>query len=508
MRRLLGILIAATTIAFAVAWIAGRQGALVFTLDGYEISMAAPTAIGLALLFAVVVAFLTRTVVLLLGTPHALRGWTSARKLRRGHEALSRGLVAAAAGDSAEARRQAGKAQALLGAPPLTLLLTAQAAQLEGDDDEQARAYHRMLDDPDTEFLGLRGLFVLAMRKSDTVQAMEFATRAHALKPRAPWAANALFDLKSAARQWADARRVLEDSARARMIDSGMLRRRRAVLLTAEALDAEGKGEGQKAFDLALKALELAPSLSPAASLAARKLAKQGKVWRAQDIIETAWTQAPHPDLAAAYAVIKPEESAEARAQRLIGLAHLNRDHFESRILEAEQNLNIANWSEARRVLQPLARGFASARVCALMAEIEQGEQKNAAAAHTWLARAVRAPHDSEWRCNSCGWMSPEWQPACGSCTGFDTLSWSAPSEETLQTMPGAAGDRRLGADVLPASLHDDESLQIEAEPERPKPARRVVEAVEAFSPPRRPDDPGTDNLDSQPESQIRGEEE
>jgi len=508
MRRLLGILIAAILIGFAVAWIAGRQGALLFTIDGYEIAMAAPTAIGLAILSAASVAFLTRIVASVLGTPDALRGWTSARKLRRGQEALSRGLVAAAAGDPAEARRQAAKAQALLGAPPLTLLLTAQAAQLDGDDDEQARAYHKMLDDPDTEFLGLRGLFMLAMRNNDNGQAMEFAARAHGLKPRALWAANALFDLKSARRQWADARQVLEDSARARIIDSGMLRRRRAVLLAAEAQDAENKGDGQKALDLALKALELAPSLVPAAVLAARKLARQGKAWRAQDVVEAAWAQSPHPDLAAAYAVIKPEESADARAQRLIGLAHLNRDHFESRILEAEQNLNIADWAEARRVLQPLARGFASARVCALMAEIEQGQEKNAAAAHAWLARAVRAPHDAQWRCNVCGWTSPEWQPACGHCSGFDTLSWTAPDEETVSTMPGAAGDARLGADVTPSSLHQDGALQIEAEPRRPKPVRRIAEPADGFVPPRPPDDPGTDNLDSEPESQIRGGEE
>ena len=110
---------------------------------------------------------------------------------------------------------------------------------------------------------------------------------------------------------------------------------------------------------LALAALDLSPALAPAAALAARKLAAEGRVWRAQDVIEAAWAQTPHPDLAAAYAAIKPDETPEERAERLIGLAHLKRDHFESRMLEAEQDVNLSNWSEARRVLAPLA-----ARLC------------------------------------------------------------------------------------------------------------------------------------------------
>jgi hypothetical protein len=43
-------------------------------------------------------------------------------------------MVAVAAGDAAEAGRQAKRADALLGDPPLTMLLSAQAAQLNGDD--------------------------------------------------------------------------------------------------------------------------------------------------------------------------------------------------------------------------------------------------------------------------------------------------------------------------------------------------------------------------------------
>ena len=502
MRRLFAILAVAAAIAFAVAWIANRQGALVYTIDGYELSTSAGGAIALAVLFAALVSLLTRFWRAIVAGPDALGSWFRLRRARRGQDALSRGLVAAAAGDALEARRQARKAQGLLGHSPLGLLLTAQAAQLEGDEAGQRTTYRAMLNHPETEFLGLRGLFMEAMRRDDSDEAMKLAERAHTLKPKAAWAANALFDLKSARGDWTEAKIVLEDAARARLIDADVAKRRRAVLLAAEALDAEAS-DAEHALKLALQALDLSPELAPAAVLAARKLTKNGRAWRAQDIIEAAWAQSPHPDLAAAYAAIKTKETSEERAQRLIGLAHLKRDHFESRLLEAEENVNLANWSEARRVLAPLAQGFASARVCALMAEIEQGQRHDTAAAHAWLERAVRAPRDAEWRCESCGRSAPSWRAVCGRCGAFDTLTWSAPVAGGLEAYSPTAFDEgpaaELDAPLLEAETHAEEEAA-EAETPPPKPGKTEQKRERGKTGfvvlPRAPDDPGPEGED------------
>jgi HemY protein len=457
MRRLLAFLALASVVAFAMAWIANRQGEFIYVIDGYEITTSAGAALGLFILFAIALVILTRTFGLVLAGPGAFGRWLSARRTRRGHDALSRGLVAAAAGDVAEARRHARKAQGVLARSPLGLLLTAQAANLEGDDQGQRSAYRAMLDHPETEFLGLRGLFMDAMRREDSETAMAYASRAHALKPRAAWAANALFDLKSARGEWGDAKEVLENALRAKLIEGDVARRRRAVLLTAEALEVEAR-DSERALSLALSALDLAPGLAPAAAFAARKLGAEGRQWRAQDVIEAAWAQAPHPDLASAYAAIKQDEKPEERAARLIGLAHLNRDHFESRMLEAEQDVNLGKWSEARRVLAPLAGGFASARVCTLMAEIEQGQRYDASAAHAWLERAVRAPRDAEWRCGTCGWATSKWRAVCANCSGFDTLSWTAPVTGRIETYAGLPGEEAsIEGDMMEPGPHESE---------------------------------------------------
>jgi HemY protein len=493
MIRLLTILIGAALVAASIAWIADRQGELLFTIGAYQVKTSAGMAIGLAILFAAAVAFVTRVVVLVLSGPGALGRWTSARRIRRGNEAISNGLVAAAAGDILEARRLAKKAENLLGTPPLSLLLAAQSAQLDGDEGAQTNAYKAMLAHPQTEFLGLRGLFMQAMRREDGDEAIALASRAHVLKPRAAWAANALFDLHSARGHWLEAKKVLEDAARKRLLDVGLLRRRRGVLLAAEALDADSRGDGERSLSAALEALEFSPALAPAAVLAARRLAQTGRAWRAQDIIEGAWAQAPHPDLAAVYAAIKPAESIAERAGRLKGLAHLNRDHFESRVLEAEQAVNLEEWGEARRILAPLARGGASARVCALMAEIEQGENRDATAAHAWLSRAVRAPRDADWRCAHCGWSAAQWHAVCGECGAFDSLAWPSPRVESLEMLAGAPRDERLASDAASSFLHRPAEAE-GGDWVRPKLARKeeTEEGERGFIVlPRPPDDPG-----------------
>jgi len=425
MIRLIGILIAAGLLAAGIVWIADRQGELVFTLDQWEVHMSAAAAIALAVLFTIAVILLARLITTIVTSPGAIGAWFNARRMRRGNDAVTQGLIAIASGDAGEARRFADRARGLLGTHPLALLLQSQSALVDGNATQQRHIYRAMLAHEQTEFLGLRGLYLLAARENDQAQALASAERAHTLRPRVAWAANAVFDLKAAHGDWTEARKILDDSVRYKLIESDAARRRRAVLLAAQALDADAKGDSDTALDLATTALSLDSGLAPAAMLAARKLAAQGKAWRAQGTIEACWVIAPHPDLASIYAAIKPDESHEERVRRLVGLAHLNRDHFESRLLEAEEAVLSGEWAEARRLLAPLVGDHATARVCALMAEIEEGEKGDATAAHAWLARAARAPRDAEWRCGHCGFSQSAWSAVCAHCGHFDTLVWS-----------------------------------------------------------------------------------
>ena len=78
---------------------------------------------------------------------------------RRGFDALSDGMVALASGDSAarDARRRR-KPRSCCSRPDVTRLLTAQAAEINGDRARRSRHYKAMLADDRTRFVGVQGL--------------------------------------------------------------------------------------------------------------------------------------------------------------------------------------------------------------------------------------------------------------------------------------------------------------------------------------------------------------
>ena len=123
----------------------------------------------------------------LLGGPAAFLRARREQRRRQGYRALTQGMVAVAAGDAVEALKYARKADVLLAEPPLTLLLSAQAAQLNGDERAAQNYFAAMLERPETEFLGLRGLLTKALREGDEATALRLAERAHTLRPKTPW---------------------------------------------------------------------------------------------------------------------------------------------------------------------------------------------------------------------------------------------------------------------------------------------------------------------------------
>lgn len=484
-----------------VTTVADLDGVVTVTLSNREMRVPIQVAIALivGLTFLTILAY--RILSAFIDAPGEFFRWRASGKRRRGFTAITRGLVAVAAGDEEEARKQTKKAISLVGEPPLAMLLAAQASQLEGDDEGAQRYFTQMLQSKETEFLGLRGLYVAATRRGDVDQAIQIAERARVLRPRTRWALNALFDLHAGKGAWGPAADIVDAQVRAKLLDGGIARRRRAVLSAAAAQDAERKGDADLAFTRATDALALAPGFAPAALIAAKHFAAQGRQWKAASLIETAWAQEPHPDLAKAYGALKPEEPPSARAKRLASLATINPEHPESQILSAAVSLAAGRFEEARETLRPLAGRFPVARVCLLMADVEQGfGSEESLAAREWTTRAQRAPRDAHWSCSACARTHADWTATCVSCGAFDTLSWQSGSRGAVETMsPTESAAAYPGSAENPNVLYRD---ALKAEDIRP-PARTASDTMRDVSPaarepifqgpPGAPDDPGPD---------------
>lgn len=454
MLRVVGLLILVAAVMLAAVWFAERPGQVSIVWQGWRID----TSFGLLIVSAGAVA---AAAILLAGTwrmlvtgPKRFARWRRDRRRRQGYSALTRGLVAVAAGDPREARRHARRADVLLDEPPLTMLLAAQTAQLIGDEEEARRHFRRMLEKPDTEFLGLRGLITQALKAGRHDEALDLSRRARGLRPQTAWVQTTLFELETRSGDWRAAQETLRQAARIGALPPATLRRHEAAVALERSRLAVRNGQESEALAEAERAWKADPDHAAVAPwLAARYLAA-GKTRAALRIIEQSWTRAPHGDLVEPYLRARDAREPLARVKIVERLASHAPRHVESHLALARETLAAQLWGEARRHLQLAIEtaGGPTSAMARLMARLEQEEKGDGAAARDWLARAAEAPRDAGWICGACGSVHAQWQAVCGHCGAFDRISWSEPTR-----VAGAAA-------LLPvAPARDGEGAQLPA---------------------------------------------
>lgn len=470
MRRVLLALIAIVVVVSAAVYVADRPGTVTIVWHGWRIDTSVAALI-LAAAFAVFIfgwslALLRRLVA-------APRNFVRARRERRrreGYRALTYGMAAVAAGDPDEAERCARRADALLDEPPLTRLLAAQAAQLKGDTAAARDYFTAMLAEPETEFLGLRGLIVQALARGEDGVALKLAERARALRPRTGWVQRALVELEARAGRWEATEARLVEALRRGAIAPGDGRHHRAAILYERGQAAQAAGRSGEALKLAGQAHHADPGFAPATAWYASLLATGGSARRARKTIETGWQTAPHPMLTAAYGALYADETPLARIKRFERLQGLKPDHVEGRVALAEAAIKARLWGEARRHLTEagIDRADAPPRLYRLMASLEEAEHADGSQARQWLERATRAASpDPAYACNACGFETATWAPLCPRCRSFDQLVWrlrpghgdiaatalpplmaGAPIDAPRRTVVGSAALPPMDADV------------------------------------------------------------
>jgi HemY protein len=473
MIRILLYLVALLAIAAGLDWLADRPGTIVVDWQGYVAETSVFRAFIMMLLLVAGALVAWSALRWLWSSPARVGRVLNRRREKRGLDALSSGIIAVGAGDRALAARYAGQARKALPHEPLTHLLRAQTAQLAGDRTTSRRIFEAMLASPDTEQLGLRGLFLEAQREREQEVARQFAERALKLNPKLDWPIEALFDLQCKAGDWQGALDTLAVGRRQGSIDKAIANRRRAVLLVAQAQVAEDTAP-DKAIELAQEAHRLAPDLVPAAAIAGRILASRGNTPRAARVLLKTWRLSPHPDLAAAYAYARPGDSPRDRLNRVRHLARLTPHDSEGPIALAITAIEAREWEEARKALEPLLEERLTQRVATLMARIEGEQHGHAGRVREWLARAVNAPRDPAWTAD--GVVSDRWAPVSPVTGALDAFRWRVPVEEHGGALLAAKVEALagLGAGLEPALEHAGA-----VKPAAAFPATETIEPIE-----------------------------
>jgi HemY protein len=489
-----------------VAGLALGAGALMETGGGLRISVGTmeftlgPLQSIIAVLVLLAAAWVVlRLIGLIIAVFHFLNGdetaisrWFHRNRERKGFQALADGMMALASGEGRVAMNKAAKAERYLQRHELTNLLSAQAAEMAGDTRTATEVYKRLLADERTRFVGVRGLMKQKLAEGDTATALLLAQKAFALKPRHVETQDTLLRLQAESGDWQGARRTLASKLKHGALPRDVYRRRDAVLALSEAKDILDADSSIETREAAIEANRLSPDLIPAAAMAARAYIAEGKLRYATRVLKKAWSVQPHPDLAAAFAEIEPDETPKARLKRFEALTKQSPDNPETRMLLAELYIAAEDFPAARRALGDLAETDPTARSLTIMAAIERGAGAEDAVVKGWLARALTAPRGPQWVCDSCHAIHTAWMPVCDNCGGFDTLSWTRPPKETGAMPAGAemlplivgqiAGTPEPGEEpVVDAEV--EEAVVVETTAEGDTPASRAAEPVETPEP-------------------------
>ena len=228
MLRLVLFLLGVAAAAVGLDWLAARPGVLTIDWLGYQAELSMFQAIVFLALLVGLGIFAYTMLRHLWRSPAVVGRFMNRRRERRGLDAISEGMIAIGSGDRLSATRAALQARKSLPNEPLTHLLRAQTAQLQGDGATSRRIFEAMLASPDTEQLGLRGLFLEAQRVGEAEPARQFAERALKSNPALGWPVDALFDLQCRAQDWDGALETLATGKRHGHIERHVADRRRA----------------------------------------------------------------------------------------------------------------------------------------------------------------------------------------------------------------------------------------------------------------------------------------
>lgn len=426
MIRILVFVLLILALGSGFAWLADRPGELSVVWMGMRIEMSLMVAATVLVALVALIFFAIWLVRTLMLSPHTITRYFRARKRDRGYQALSTGLIAAGAGDATLARKMTARARGLIRADqePLIHLLEAQTALIEGRYDDARRKFEQMADDPETRELGLRGLYLEASRLGANEAARQYAERAAANAPHLAWAALATLDHKSQAGAWDEAVHMIDQIRAAHVIDRKEADRKKAVLLTARAqsrLEADPRG----ARDDAQTALKLSDGFVPAALVAAKALFREDNLRKGASILEKAWKQEAHPEIAKLYVRARSGDSALDRLKRATKLETIRPNNPISLLTTASAALDAREFAAARAKAEAAARMAPSEEAFLLLADIEEAETGDVARIRHWMSQALKAPRDATWIAD--GVASADWLPVSPVTGRLDAFEWKAP---------------------------------------------------------------------------------
>jgi len=419
----------------AVIWVAEHPGTI--EIEWLEYNLQFHIGFFLVCLFLLLALgiFLFAIIKSVMDVPKTIERYKNITSKDKGLKAFSIGLSAVAAGDAKGASYQAYRTRKFLDdESPLSLLLEAQAARLQGDDAEASRAYIELMKDKNAGFMGVRGLLQSALDNGDYDGALELGHKALGSHPKQGWILSIVYDLELRARNWDRANKILYRAEKAGAITSEKALGDRVAMLLAQAQDFKESGNEKAYMRNLQKAYKYDASFLPTALWKADAHIENGKYRAATNTIEKAWKNNPHPELtrlwAKAYRPSKDNNSM-ARVRWFDKLLKFDEQSVEGLLAMASVMTQEELWGDARRHLERAEGIRPNVHLYKLWARLEEKATGNESAVREWLEKAADAPRERVWICSETGRVYNEWMPISDQGL-FNTIIWDFPQGRTF----------------------------------------------------------------------------
>ena len=442
--------------ALISSWLSAQQGETVINWLGWRVEVMTSLLVSGLLLGLGGLILTFKLLVSVISWPSWLGHNWRARRRRHGDEVLGQGMVAFAAGDMAEARKLARRAERLLGQGILPDLLSAQAAHATGDDRAARRYFKSLSAKPDTAYFGYLGLMRLHLSHGEAEKGCMAARAALAIRSGSVPANLVLLSDDLKRENWKSALNRLEGvlltkdslfavgsgqknapplfSSDIAHFAAGQLNRPELLAAHLCLRLAEQQKDDRGRHSYLAKALDWSPSFLEAIIRLAR-LEASSSSRKALKRLETAFKTAPHQRLANLIAEVSSDNDGQFVA-RLSGLAEQAADKDEALLIVAEVALSKGIWASASSALHAVSKKGQSNQYFLLNAELVDRRakslgqilnEKSVAEREGALLAAAHAPRAKRWQCGGCGAILPQWQMTCSSCRVMGQIDFHAP---------------------------------------------------------------------------------
>ena len=429
-RALLFMVKVGLLVAIAV-WVADRPGSVRIEWLEYTFTVHLGLFLLVMLGATLLSIFLYNVIRTFADLPKSYRRYLEIRRKDKGYRALTLGLTAVAAGDTRSAVYQAHRVTKLMpGDKGLPLLLNAQAARLDGREEDARESFVALLESEDAAFLGVRGLLQAALDMGNYTKALELARQALKLHPKQPWILSTVYELEIRMQDWPSARDTLYRAEKAKAISAEKAKSDRVAMLLAEADILAKDGRHKDALKAVKKAVAIDADFVPAVIRFARLSNMEGQRKPAVKIIERAWKINPHPEYVQVWEILAPQGTTKKPMGRMQWMEKLLEVNGESAAAQTEAGrvaMEQGLWGEARGHLRRAEGLEPSARIYRMLAELEERSGGSEEAAMTWLEKASAAPPARGWVCKQSGRIYGQWQPIAQPHGAFNTIAWDFP---------------------------------------------------------------------------------